>query len=162
VPLVSCRYGNVTNSTGSIIPLIKNALENKYELNLYSEEMTRFMLSIEDAIDLILYSMQNFSQATIIPNIKSFKIKDLFDIYKEKFGLQYSITKPRVGEKIHEVMISEEEAFRTTRHDNYFAISPTKTSENPVNFINKEFSSRDYVMDKLALENLLSDNNFYL
>ena len=162
IPLVSCRYGNVTNSTGSIIPLIKNALENNYKLNLYSEEMTRFMLSIEEAMDLILYSMENFSQATVIPNIKSFKIKDLFDIYKEKFGLQYSVSTPRVGEKIHEVMISEEEAFRTTKHNNYFAISPTKTSEKPVNFINKEFSSRDYVMDKTALEKILSDNNFYL
>ena len=106
VPLVSCRYGNVTNSTGSIIPLIKHALEHKYKLNLYSEEMTRFMLSIDDAIKLILDSMQNFSHATVIPNINSFKIKDLFDIYKERFGLEYSITSPRVGEKIHEVMVS--------------------------------------------------------
>jgi UDP-glucose 4-epimerase len=162
VPLVSCRYGNVTNSTGSIIPLIKHALENKYKLNLYSEEMTRFMLSINDAINLILDSMQNFSHATVIPNISSFKIKDLFDIYKEKFGLEYSITTPRVGEKIHEVMISEEEAFRTEKHNNYFVISPTKTSSNPVSFINKEFSSRDYIVSKDILESVLSKHNFYL
>lgn len=162
VPLVSCRYGNVTNSTGSIIPLIKHALENKYKLNLYSEEMTRFMLSIDDAINLILDSMQNFSHATVIPNINSFKIKDLFDIYKEKFGLEYSITTPRVGEKIHEVMISEEEAFRTEKHGDYFVISPTKTSSNPVGFTNKEFSSRDYAISKDELESVLSKNNFYL
>lgn len=162
VPLVSCRYGNVTNSTGSIIPLIKHALENKYKLNLYSEEMTRFMLSIDDAINLILDSMQNFSHATVIPNINSFKIKDLFDIYKEKFGLEYSITSPRVGEKIHEVMISEEEAFRTEKNNNYFIISPTKTSANPVNFINKEFSSRDYTISKSELEKVLSKSNFYV
>lgn len=162
VPLVSCRYGNVTNSTGSIIPLIKHALENKYKLNLYSEEMTRFMLSIDDAINLILDSMQNFSHATVIPNINSFKIKDLFDIYKEKFGLEYIITSPRVGEKIHEVMISEEEAFRTEKSNNYFVISPTKTSSSPINFINKEFSSRDYTISKDELEKVLSKNNFYL
>lgn len=162
VPLVSCRYGNVTNSTGSIIPLIKHALQNKYKLNLYSEEMTRFMLSIDDAIDLILNSMKNFSHATIIPNIYSFKIKDLFNIYKEEFGLEYTITTPRVGEKIHEVMISEEEVFRTEKHDNYFVISPTKTSTSPVNFINREFSSRDYTISKNELKQKLSEYSFYL
>lgn len=162
VNLVSCRYGNVTNSTGSIIPLIKHALKNKYKLNLYSEEMTRFMLSINDAINLILDSMQNFSHATVVPNINSFRIKDLFDIYKEQFGLEYSVSTPRVGEKIHEVMISQEEVYRTEKHGKYFVISPTKVSDAPVNFINKEFSSKDYAVSKNELKNILLQHNFYI
>lgn len=162
VSLVSCRYGNVTNSTGSIIPLIKDAIANKYELNLYSQDMTRFMLSIDDAVDLILFGLNKVSHATVIPGIRSFCVSDLFQIYNEKFGLKYRITTPRVGEKIHEVMISAEEMPRTEADGNYFIISPSKFSLEPPTFFNKEFSSQNHTIPKDRLELFLSKNNFYL
>jgi UDP-glucose 4-epimerase len=152
----------VTNSTGSIIPLIKDSILNQYELNLFSEEMTRFMLSVDDSINLIFESITNFSHITVVPNAKSFKVKDLFDIYKDRFGLKYKITSPRVGEKIHEVMINKEEVLRTCQFDKYFIISPTQASDEPVNFIDKEFSSRDYTMSISDLENILAEHKFYL
>ena len=56
--LSTCIYGNVLNSTGSIIPLIWDSIVNNYTLTLYSEKMTRFMVTVEDAIDLIENSLQ--------------------------------------------------------------------------------------------------------
>jgi UDP-glucose 4-epimerase len=112
VNLTTAIYGNVLNSTGSIIPLILDSIENKYELKLYSNDMTRFMIDVEEAIELIKSSF-NHTGYNIIPNISSFKISDLFEIYKEEFGLKYSIGKPRISEKIHEIMIAKEEVPRT-------------------------------------------------
>jgi len=86
--LTTAIYGNVTNSTGSIIPLIWNFIKNDKEIELYNPDMTRFLLDVDDAIDLILKSM-DYKNCNVIPVTKSFLIKDLFDIYKENFGLKY-------------------------------------------------------------------------
>jgi UDP-glucose 4-epimerase len=70
-PRLSCAvYGNVMNSTGSIIPLIWDSINKGYELTLYSPDMTRFMIDIEEAMDLIEHSLQ-VSGFNIIPNLKS-------------------------------------------------------------------------------------------
>ena len=86
--LSSAIYGNVLNSTGSVIPLIWDAINKKYDLTLYSQEMTRFMINIGEAMDLIEIGL-NKDGVNVIPNLKSFKVKDLFEIYQEKFGLTY-------------------------------------------------------------------------
>lgn len=115
--LSTAIYGNVLNSTGSIIPLIWDSIKNNYELTLYSENMTRFMIDIEEAMKLIEYGLQVHGY-NLIPNLKSFKVKELFELYKEKFGLKYRIGSPRVSEKQHEMMISKEESYRTKYNEN--------------------------------------------
>ena len=107
IKLSTAIYGNVLNSTGSIIPLMWNAIKNNYSLKLYSTEMTRFMITVDQAVDLIEECLM-VNGYNVIPNVKSFKIVDLFEIYKELFGLQYTIDVPRISEKIHEIMISSE------------------------------------------------------
>lgn len=122
VRLSNAIYGNVFNSTGSIIPLIWDAIRKKYKLKLYSAEMTRFMIDVSRAIDLIESGLQT-SGYNVIPNLKSFKVKDLFEIYEENFGLEYTISKPRISEKLHEMMVSKEESYRTfykEKDDNYY------------------------------------------
>jgi len=155
-------YGNVLNSTGSIIPLIWDSINNKYELTLYSENMTRFMIDVDDAVDLILTSL-NVDGFNVIPNIKSFNIKDLFDIYKEKFGLRYKNGNPRISEKKHEIMISSEEISRTffSKKDNCYFMHYEHIYNN-VKFKNKEFSSRDVCIDKNELEIILNKKNYYM
>ena len=86
--LTTIVYGNVTNSTGSIIPLIWNSIHKNQKLSLYGETMTRFLIDIDDAVNLIITSVK-YTGCNIIPVAKSFKIKDLFDIYKDEFGLDY-------------------------------------------------------------------------
>ena len=87
VRLSTAIYGNVLNSTGSIIPLIWDAIKNKYELTLYSPQMTRFMIDINNAIQLIEYGLET-SGYNVIPNLKSFLIKD-FDVDKNTFFMHY-------------------------------------------------------------------------
>ena len=99
VRLSSAIYGNVLNSTGSIIPLIWDSINRDYPLTLYSDEMTRFMIDIEDAMDLIEKGL-NVSGYNVVPNLKSFLVKDLFEIFAEDYGLKYNIGEPRISEKM--------------------------------------------------------------
>jgi UDP-N-acetylglucosamine 4,6-dehydratase len=162
VKLSTAIYGNVLNSTGSIIPLIWDAIKKGYKLKLYSPQMTRFMIDIEQAIDLIEHGLQ-VTGYNIIPNLKSFKVQDLFEIYQEKFGLEYEIGKPRISEKLHEVMISKEEVPRTT-YDSYNDIYYMHYKNiNPTlnNFNWEEFTSDITVVNKQELESILKKYEYF-
>jgi UDP-N-acetylglucosamine 4,6-dehydratase len=159
--LTTAIYGNVMNSTGSIIPLIWKYINQKTKLQLYSTEMTRFLLDIEDGIDLICKAL-TYSGCNVIMNAKSFKILDLFEIYKEKYNLEFEVSSPRTGEKIHEIMAASEEIRRMEyiEKDNIFLLHPNKNF-NTVVFKNSEFSSKDYCISKEELFNFLNKRNFY-
>lgn len=163
VKLTTAIYGNVMNSTGSIIPLIWDSISKNYQLKLYSKEMTRFMLSIDEAIDVVETAiLSNLSGYNVIPMAKSFLIKDLFEIYAEEFSLKYITTVPRISEKIHEIMISNEEVPRITKmnSDKYFFMH-YKQVFNEVNLMNNEYSSRDCLISKQELYEYLKKQNFY-
>ena len=159
--LTTAVYGNVTNSTGSVIPLIWDSINKGKTLQLYGVEMTRFLLDVNDAIDLILKSTK-YSNCNIVPAAKSFKVKDLFEIYKEEFGLSFEITEPRTGEKIHEIMAASEEIRRMEfiKKDKIYIIHPKKHI-NKLKFINNEYSSRDYCLSKKELYKYLKSKNFF-
>lgn len=161
VRLSSAIYGNVLNSTGSVIPLIWNSIRSNYELALYSAEMTRFSISIDDAIDLVQAALKT-SGYNVIPKLKSFRIRDLFEIYRKRFGLRYYVGKPRISEKIHEQMISKEEVSRVTTDENskYYYMH-YKNVYGTTSFINDEFSSKDYVMSEEELDAMLSQYNYF-
>jgi UDP-N-acetylglucosamine 4,6-dehydratase/5-epimerase len=146
VRLSSCRYGNVTNSTGSVIPVILDSIKQKRQITLYSDTMTRFMIDIEEAVDLVTYSLNNVSGSVVVPKLRSFLVKDMFDLYSEHMGLKYIIGQPRVGEKLHEIMVGKEEVNRAIETDQYIIISPDKINTNPT--IKKEYCSDQYVMSK--------------
>ena len=157
---LSCAiYGNVLNSTGSIIPLIWDSINKKYPLTLYSDEMTRFMIDIKDAMDLIEKGLK-VSGYNVIPNLKSFLVKDLFEIYAEEFGLKYNIGKPRISEKLHEIMLSEEEAPRTfyNEEDDTFYMHYKNVFKECVA---EEFSSKNVVVSKSELKNILKNYNYF-
>lgn len=159
VRLSSAIYGNVLNSTGSVIPLMWDAIDKGYELTLYSDKMTRFMIDIEEAMDLIEYGLE-VDGYNVIPNLKSFLIKDLFEIFAEKFGLKYKMGVPRISEKLHEMMISIEEAPRTyynKSHDAYY-MHYEELASNPIDF---EFTSNKTVVSKKELESILEGYNYF-
>jgi UDP-N-acetylglucosamine 4,6-dehydratase len=159
VRLSSAIYGNVLNSTGSVIPLIWDAIENDYELTLYSDKMTRFMIDIEEAINLIEYAL-GCDGYNVIPNLNAFLVKDLFEIYSEKFGLKYKMGVPRISEKLHEMMISNEEAPRTTYESetDVFYMHYKKLSKGGVN---KEFTSDQVCVSKEELSDILESYNYF-
>lgn len=158
--LSTALYGNVLNSTGSIIPLIWDSIQNGYELELYSEDMTRFFIDIDSAVTLVEQAL-SVSGYNVIPNLKSFRVKDLFEIFTEKFGLRYKLTNPRISEKIHETMIATEELPRTLydREKNVFMMH-YKQVYNEI-FPWSEFSSGHVTISKEELYTLLKHYNFF-
>lgn len=159
VRLSTAIYGNVLNSTGSVIPLIWDAISKRYKLTLYSPEMTRFMVDIEEAMDLIEAGLE-LSGYNVIPNVKAFRILDLFEIYKEKFGLEYEIGVPRISEKTHEMMFSEEEAPRTRMQNGNFIMNYKQTDpNNSLPFTN--FTSDKVTVTKEELINILESYDYF-
>jgi len=160
--LSSVIYGNVLNSTGSIIPLIWHSIKNNYPLTLCGENMTRFMIDIEEAIDCIEYALRE-SGFNIIPDLKSFKIKDLFEIYKEEFGLKYKIGLPRISEKDHEQLISQYEINRVKydKEKNIYLMHYHKIYSQ--NSLSKEkgLSSDDKLVSKKDLKEILKKYNYF-
>ena len=160
VKLSTAIYGNVLNSTGSIIPLIWDAINKNYSLKLYSLELTRFMIDIDEAINLIEYGLK-VTGFNVIPNIKSFRVKDLFDIYQEKFKLKYTIGLPRISEKLHEMMVSNEEVPRTiyNEDDDVYYMHYKNTSDSK--FIWDEYTSDKTLVTKQELDIILQKYNYF-
>ena len=125
IKTVIVRYGNVLESTGSVIPYFKSLLDNKTDyLPITDVKMTRFLLSLQQAINLIqwAYDNPNSHGKIAIPKVKSMKITDiakaLIDFYECEVELKEIGI--RDGEKLHEEMISlEESAFTDYSQENY-------------------------------------------
>ena len=158
VRLSTVIYGNVLNSTGSIIPVIWDALSSDYSLSLYHPEMTRFMITACAAVDTIEYSLKYGDGVNVIPVLVSFSVRDLFDLYCDEFNLQYTIGVPRISEKIHEILISEEEGQRAIRQDNHLLMHYRNISGNPSI---GERSSRDHQIPKEELRKFLEEKEWY-
>ena len=114
-----CRYGNVLESTGSVIPFFKGLLDNgATELPITHKDMTRFLLTLDDAVDLIEWSYSTYDShgKIVIPNIKALKITDIAKSLGRAYGhedIKLNYIGIRPGEKLHEAMINETESFRT-------------------------------------------------
>ncbi len=159
--LTSVIYGNVLNSTGSIIPLIWNSIKNNYELTLYGEDMTRFMIDINEAIDCIEYALKkhNFN---VIPNLKSFRVKDMFEIYEEVFRLKWKVGGPRISEKYHEQMISPYEKDRVTYdHEHNVFLLHNKNIYHETILSQNGLSSEECLVSKEELHAILRGYNYF-
>ena len=154
-------YGNVLNSTGSIIPLIWAYLKEDKKIVLYGADMTRFIITIQEAIVLIEKAL-TLDGVNIIPQASSCFVKDIVDIYKEEFGLKYEITEPRSGEKIHELLAAEEEVRRMKfLEDKKIYIMHPKKEYNSVRFKTGEYSSKDCLLSKEGVYQVLKDHDFF-
>ncbi len=154
-------YGNVTNSTGSVIPLMWESIKHNYPLKLYSQEMTRFMIDIEKAMDCIEIALKHTGYTTVAKQ-DAFKVKDLFEIFGEKFGLKWNNGVPRISEKIHEQTISPYEAPRVkydSKSDAYL-IHYSKIF-NEVKLPTVGLSSEDHLLSKKQLTAFLEKNNYF-
>lgn len=122
---INIRYGNVLNSRGSIIPLLHNIGqdEKKKEFILTHTEMTRFVMTLKQSVDLIEYAILNGeSGETIIPELISMKVYDLLEIFSEKYKKPIKITSIRPGEKMLESLINPTQAGRIIKHNSYYHI----------------------------------------
>jgi len=119
----SCvRYGNVLGSRGSIVPLFLKQKEGGV-LTITDERMTRFWISLEQGVHFVMDRLDNMQGGEIfVPKIPSMKITDMADAIAPDAIIK--ITGIRPGEKLHEVLITEEESTHTMELDKYFVVLP--------------------------------------
>ncbi|MDN5249889.1 UDP-N-acetylglucosamine 4,6-dehydratase (inverting) [Betaproteobacteria bacterium LSUCC0117] len=116
------RYGNVMGSRGSVIPFFQS-MSDKKTLPITDLRMTRFMISLEQAIDLVRFAFSDMKGGEIyIKKIPSIKITDLARAIVP--NCEFELVGIRPGEKLHEQMISTEDALTTYEYDEYFKILP--------------------------------------
>lgn len=161
---VCVRYGNVLASRGSVIPLFHDQIRSGGPVTVTTPEMTRFLLSLDKAVDIIFEALRFAKPGeTYIPQVPSAKVIDLANVLIDGRPISIDITGIRPGEKIHEILISEEEAHRTISRGNYYVIQPILPElldpENEENFLSKEYSSSDNLMDVQSLKSTLIDSH---
>ena len=120
------RYGNVIFSRGSVIPLfIKQLSENKL-ITVTDPRMTRFMMSMEDALDLVLFAFKNGKNGEIfVKKSPAATIETIINSLKNilKVNAKVKVIGPRHGEKFHETLLTKEEFKKTINYKNFYKIS---------------------------------------
>lgn len=124
----SCvRYGNVLGSRGSVIPVLRNQIDNDQNLTITDLNMTRFILTLDNAIDLVFKSVEySVGGEIFILKIPAHTVVDLAEVMLEASGKKLKLTETgiRPGEKIHETLVTPTESIRTIEKDNLYIILP--------------------------------------
>lgn len=118
------RYGNVAGSRGSVIPYFKELIKKgAKELPITDEKMTRFWLNLQDAVEMVLMSLETMHGGELfVKKIPSMNVVDLARAIAPELKLKNVGIRP--GEKIHEVMITQEDAKNTIELDKYYVVKP--------------------------------------
>jgi len=117
------RYGNVVGSRGSVIPFFLKMRETGV-LPITDERMTRFWITLEQGVDFVLASLERMCGGEIfVPKIPSMRVTDLARAVAPECDIK--IVGIRSGEKLHEVMVPEDDSHHTLEYDDHFAIMPT-------------------------------------
>jgi UDP-glucose 4-epimerase len=162
------RYGNVLASRGSVIPLFHEQIKNGGPVTVTTSEMTRFLLSLNQAVDVIFAAVREGQRGeTYIPRVPSARIMDLAEVLTDDRPVRTIITGIRPGEKVHEILVSEEECHRTIERGDYYVILPLlpelRTDSDAYNFpLRNEYSSAQNVMKPSTLEALLRQHSLML
>lgn len=159
---ICVRYGNVLASRGSVIPLFHEQIRTGGPVTITSKDMTRFLLSLDDAVDTVFTAIKTAKRGeTFIPKAPAVRITDMVDVLIGGRKIEKRIIGIRPGEKIHEVLISEEECLRTIDYGKYYAIQPILPELHQVKIkgpaLNKEYTSADNLMNKSELLRLLKN-----
>src|SRR5687768_14804562 len=158
---ICVRYGNVLASRGSVIPLFIDQIRNGGPVTLTVPEMTRFLLSLDQAVDTVCAAVRSARAGeTWVPRAPSAKVADIARALIGARRIETKVIGIRPGEKMHEIMVSEEEAHHCVRRGDYLAILPMlpelrRDADAEPNVLAAEFSSADTVLDLPATEKLL-------
>ncbi len=124
--VVCCtRYGNVMASRGSVIPLFVNQMKNNEPLTITDPNMTRFMMTLDDAVDLVLYAFENGKQGDLfVQKAPASTIEDLALAMKELFNSnsEIKVIGTRHGEKLYETLLTKEELVKAEDLNEYFRV----------------------------------------
>ena len=167
---ISVRYGNVLESTGSVIPFFVDKINSNQAIPITDNRMTRFIISHDQAADLVFFALTNgVGGEVFVPKLPAFKLPDLVNVLKRHYKAK-NVTKligMRPGEKLDELMVNEYEAPSTYDLDKYMVIiSQIDKYQDNAKFTylkNKkkvsfnQYSSRDAVVSENELEKILKE-----
>ena len=158
---VVVRYGNVLGSRGSVIPLFLDQIARGGPVTVTMKEMTRFVLTLRQAADAVFDALAGARPGEIyVPQAPSARIVDLALALMDGDEVPLVFTGLRPGEKIHEIMVSEEECHRTVARGSYYAICPMLPECDPQrpagSVLTREYSSADVTLDRASLRALLA------
>ncbi len=134
------RYGNVMASRGSVIPLFLEQIKENRPITITNPKMTRFMMTLDDAVDLVLYAFQHASQGDLfVQKAPAATIETLaeavLDLTKAKVGVEYIGT--RHGEKLFETLVTEEEMGRAIDEGGFYRITADNRDLNYDKYVEK-------------------------
>jgi len=157
---ICVRYGNVLASRGSVIPLFHEQIRCGGPVTITTLQMTRFLLSLDQAVDTVFAALQHANRGeTYVPLVPSARVIDIAEVLIGDRPIKTKVTGIRPGEKIHEILVSEEEAHRTVRRRNHYVIMPMLPELRPAKVTERtlegEYTSAEGVMAKARLARLL-------
>jgi UDP-glucose 4-epimerase len=166
---VCVRYGNVLASRGSVIPLFHHQIRTGGPVTVTHKGMTRFFLTLDQAVDTVMFALEKACPGdTVIPRVPSAKILDLAKQMVSALDreVEVRLTEIRPGEKLHEELVSAEEASRTVVDHSYYAIrsvlpevramSDSSPGQPRRAFEGESYSSKDDLMNSNQVRELLA------
>ncbi|EEX9596848.1 polysaccharide biosynthesis protein [Escherichia coli] len=145
------RYGNVMASRGSVIPLFVDLIKAKKPLTITNPDMTRFMMTLEDAVDLVLYAFKNGDNGDIfVQKAPAATIQTLAVAITELMGVpdhKIDIIGTRHGEKLYEALLSREEVLASVDLGDYYKVSPDRRDLNYGKYVDMGDARIDEVDD---------------
>lgn len=165
---ICVRYGNVLASRGSVIPLFHDQIRNGGPVTITSPEMTRFLLSLDDAVDTVVAAIKEAKRGeTYIPRAPSTTVINIAHALIGRRDISIKMVGIRPGEKMHEILISEEEVHHCLRRGAYYAIQPMlpelrQNSAPETNTLEKEYSSGNDVLDLAGTAALLKEHRLMI
>jgi FlaA1/EpsC-like NDP-sugar epimerase len=158
---ICVRYGNVIASRGSVVPLFLDQIAQGGPVTVTLKEMTRFLLSLDQAVDTVFVALRDaLPGETYIPQVSAARVVDLAEVLIDGRDIPIVFTGIRPGEKIHEIMVSQEECYRTIERNGYYVIGPMLPEldghrpERPA--LADEYSSAHVTLDHAGLRRLLA------
>lgn len=161
---IGVRYGNVLASRGSVIPLFHEQIKQGGPVTVTVPEMTRFLLTLEEAVDTVFAALKTAKAGEIlVPNAPASTVLDIAKALIGERAIAIKVIGIRPGEKMHEIMVSEEECHHTVQRGDYYAICPMlpelMDSDVAANALSKELSSADNILSLAGTYSLLKKNN---
>lgn len=150
---ICVRYGNVLASRGSVIPVFHDQIRSGGPVTITHPGMTRFLLSLNQAVDTVFTALREARRGeTYVPRAPAATVLNLAQALIGDRHIETRIVGVRPGEKMHEIMVSEEEIHHCSRRGDYLAIRPMlpelrQDDGTEANVLQKEFSSEDTVID---------------
>jgi UDP-glucose 4-epimerase len=155
------RYGNVLASRGSVIPVFREQIAAGGPVTVTTPEMTRFLISLEEAVDTVFEALRSArSGETYVPRAPAGRMVDVAKALMTDRQVEVEWVGIRPGEKVHEVLVSEEEAPRTLARNGYLVIAPILPELRDPGaegepYAQREYSSSEDLIDAAGVAELL-------